>query len=223
MARTIYVKSARARINKGTGEQQPLRTCEQCGKDIQIGSAYKHISIKTGPYSSQRRYRCGDCPTWQIWEYSNSLSARLAQIDHNLRNAVADVEDKDAAESAFSEAADAIRELADEKRDAAANIEDGFGHPTTQSEELTEQADSLTGWADEIESAELPDDPDPADGECETCEGTGEITEEGAQPVMQTCPECNGSGIPDTPTDDQITQWHEDLEQALSVLDNCPV
>lgn len=224
MARTIYVQSARVRIDKTTGEQKPLRQCEQCSKEITVGSAYKHISIKTGPRSALTRYRCADCPDWQIWDYSSSLQARIAQIDYQARQDMAAVEDIPSVENVLSETGDAIRDLADEKRTNAQNIEDGFGHSTAQSEELAEQADALDDWAQEFESVDIPELPDPEEADCETCSGTGQITEEGAKPVMQQCPDCSGTGHPSTPTEDQMNTWRDEVADALSdILDNCPV
>lgn len=224
MARTIYVKSARARVDKNTGEALPLRTCENCNKEIAVGSSYKHISIKTGPRSSMRRYRCDDCADWQVWEYSSSLSALIAEIDFNARNAIASADDQAEATDVLAETAGAIRELADQKRDSAQAIEDGFGHSTQQSEELASQADDLDAWADDLETATMPDDPDPEEAECETCEGAGQITEEGAQPVTQPCPDCAGKGHPEEATEEQLDAWRAEVTDVLDgALDSCPV
>lgn len=218
MARTIYVKSARARYDKVTGAQKPLRVCESCNKSIEVRSPYKYIDIKTSAYSSHTRYRCGDCSDWMIWEYSNSLSARIAEIDFNARNAIGGVDDKDAAIGVLSETADSIRELADEKQESAQSLEDGFGHSTSQSEELAQQAEDLTAWASEVENAEIPDDPDPEEVDCETCDGTGQIIEEG------DCPDCDGQGHPDEATEEQLDTWRDEVTSALeTVLDSCPV
>jgi hypothetical protein len=241
MARVTYVQSARIRIDKETGAPKPLHTCDKCETEIQIGAPYKHMSVKTGPYSSRKLIRCGACPDWYVWEYSSSLSARIAEIEHHAREAVATAEDKDAVESALTEAAEAIRELAEEKRDGAQNIEDGFGHPTTQSEELIQQADDLDAWADEIESADVPEDPDPEDAECEACEGYGQpepgdaqleqlslpansvFTIETVLRYARPCTECDGTGHPEEATEDQWDDWRTEVDNALSVLDNCPV
>jgi chromosome segregation ATPase len=153
-----------------------------------------------------------------IWEYSNSLSARIAEIDFNARNAIGGVDDKDAAIGVLSETADSIRELADEKQESAQSLEDGFGHSTSQSEELAQQAEDLTAWASEVENAEIPDDPDPEEVDCETCDGTGQIIEEG------DCPDCDGQGHPDEATEEQLDTWRDEVTSALeTVLDSCPV
>lgn len=216
MATVVYVKSARERRNKD-GAIKPLHTCDKCAKEIPVGSPYKHISIKTGPRSSRTLVRCDGCPAWHVWEYSNSASARTAQIIHEAQESLYSAESSDDATSALQDAADQARELAEEKREAAQNIEDGFGHATSQSEELTDLADQLEDWATSMEQAAIPDYPDPTDAECEECAGKG--TGGGD---MDTCRECGGSGHPSEPTDDQLDEWHDELAD-LSELQDSPV
>jgi hypothetical protein len=216
MPKTTYVNSARERRNPD-GTVKPLLTCDACQKAIEVGQPYKHMSIKTGPYSSLKLVRCGPCPTWQVWEYSNSTSARIAQISHEARTALESAETVDEVTDALQAAADAVRELADEKREGAQNIEEGFGHPTSQSEELTDLAEQLDSWADELEQATVPDFPDPEDAECESCEGKGTGGED-----MDTCADCKGTGHPEDPTEEQLDEWREEVAN-MSELDDSPV
>lgn len=58
------VKSARKRYD-AEGNIKPLLTCDTCSRPIEVGSSYKHMSIKTGPYSSRQLVRCAVCPDWQ--------------------------------------------------------------------------------------------------------------------------------------------------------------
>ncbi len=57
----------------------PPRKCEKCGSELEIGKPFRVVSVKTqrGGYD---RFRCMNCPVWQPWELSNSLSARCQQI-----------------------------------------------------------------------------------------------------------------------------------------------
>lgn len=256
----------------------PNLTCEVCGKEIEPGSPYKHVTPKSGPYGGRKRVRCAACPTWRQWDLSQSLSARVAQIEHDFRQAIEGVETKEDVESALNDAAEAIREIAEEKREGAQNIEDGFGHPTSMSEELTDVADQLDSWADDVEGADVPDLPEPEGEDCDECAGSGTIErffvvnaedrsqvfeddEEGsgteakavaeieryvaewnAKPGNQgnqvsvdqfdaeardvECEECGGSGKqdePDEPTEDQMDEWRSEVEDAVSVIDDCPV
>lgn len=216
MPKITNVKSARQRRNPD-GTPKPLNTCDMCAKEIEVGAPYKHMSIKTGPISSRTLIRCDVCPPWQVWEYSNSTSARIAKILDDTNGALWNAETEDDASGALSETADAIRELAQEKRESAQNMEDGFGHSTSLSEELTDLADQLDEWAYTLENATVPDFPDPADAECETCDGKGTGGED-----TDTCPDCEGTGHPAEVTEVQIDEWRTELTE-LSELDDSPV
>ena len=161
---------------KVADKTQPLpnRKCEKCGNEITVGSPYKYVSPKSGPYGGRTSYRCEACPNWQVWELSNSLSARIAQLQNDwIVSADSDWDedqvtsdwDEDQVTSHMAEAAEAIRELAEEKREAAQNIEDGFGHATYQSDDLNQIADDLDGWADDVESMDVPEKPAEPDDE----------------------------------------------------------
>lgn len=192
-------------INKRTGEQKvsksgrpvflriterdltkpkPLLKCDHCHKDIEIGTPYKWIKPKSGPYGGRQLNRHAACPSWNVWDYSSSLDARIAQIQDAFQTDMNGVESPDDVRDALSAAADSIRELAEEKREAASNIEDGFGHETYQSEELNQLGDDLEAWADDIENTEVPDQ---EDHQCDECDGTGEVQ----------CEVCDGTGDDD--------------------------
>lgn len=216
MARVTYVKSARVRYNSD-GTAKPLLSCDACQNPIEVGSSYKHMSIKTGAYSSRKLVRCDSCPTWQVWEYSNSTSARTAQIAHEARTAMEAADTVDEVTDALQTAADAARELAEEKREGAQNIEEGFGHSTSQSDELTELAEELDSWAEALEQVDVPDFPDPDDVNCPACEGKGTGGED-----MDTCSECLGTGHPTEPTEEQLDEWRDEVAN-ISELDDSPV
>lgn len=220
MPRVTYVKSARQRRTP-TGEIKPLLTCDKCSAGIGVGTSYKRMAIKTGPYSSRTLVRCDECPTWQVWEYSHSTSARLAQIVHTAREATNGAEDPDTVRLALGEAGDAIREIAEEKRDNAQNIVDGFGHETSQSEELINLAEELEQWADDIEQADIPELPDPDAVDCEECHGEGTVLDDHDKTV--TCGECGGTGHPAEITEEQADDWRDDVDNATVVLDESPV
>ena len=194
----------------------PPRTCDHCRKPIEIGTPYKWMAPRSGPFGSRKMYRHEGCPTWKRWEYSNSLDARLAQISYEFGSAIADATSKSEVEDALATAADAARELAEEKHESAQNTEDGFGHPTSQSEELSDLADRLDYWADEIEAVSVPDFPEPGEGDCETCEG---------EPGNTECDACGGSGraTPDEPAEDQVDEWHSEVESETALVGEPPV
>lgn len=198
-----------------------MPTCDFCGLPIAVGQPYKHISPKSGPYGGMTRHRHAEHPDWNVWEYSGSLGARLAEISHDFANSLSDIESEDDAQSALDEAANMIRDLAEEKRESAQNIEDGFGHPTSTSEELTDTAEQLDSWASEVESASIPAYPEPEEQDCDACSGTGKEEDEETE-----CDECGGTGqvTPDDPTDEQVEEWRDQVTDELTqVVDESPV
>lgn len=198
-----HIKQARIRKDKD-GTIKPNLVCELDGTEIHPGQPYKNVSVFTGR-SSTVRVRCETDPDWHIWELSSSLSARIAQIEHDFEEGKSSVETEDDLQTLLEETAAAVRDLASEKQESASNIVDGFGHDTQQSEELQTIADALEGWADEIESDTAPEFPEPEEEEiCESCQGTTtNSTEDG------DCPACQGTGTftPDEPTQEQLDDW----------------
>jgi hypothetical protein len=219
----------------------PLLTCDHCRKDIEIGTPYKHISPKSGPYGGHQLNRHESCPTWQVWEYSSSMSARIAQIENDYTTAIDGAEEGDTISDALSAMAEQVRELAEEKRESASNIEEGFGHPTSASEELEQTADDLESWADEIEQSDVPDvsdytgceveDCEEGEIECPECSGTGQVDPEDPEATEQVdCDECNASGK--VSCDDcsgegddyfRLDDWREAVDSEVTAPFECPV
>lgn len=204
----------------------PLLTCESCGKPIEIGTPYKHVTPKSGPYGGRQRNRHEGCPNWKPWDLSNAWWARIAQATDGFD--VSGAESADDVTSALEEVAQAIRDLSEESREAASNIEEGFGHPTYQSEEAEQRADDLEAWADEIESVDVPDLEDYECGnctdgtaECPTCDGEGTVGE------GDECPDCSGSGEEDCTECDgeghDLETWRAEVEDAVSIVNESPV
>ncbi len=203
----------------------PNRRCESCGKEITVGSPYKWVRPKSGPYGGSKRVRCGTCPTWQPWELSNALWAQIQRVTDGARDAAGGTTDGDQVADALREAAEGIREIAEGKREGAQNIEDGFGHPTEMSEELANQADELDSWADDIEARADDIEPEPDDQiECDACDGSGKVEvypEDDEHEASEVeCDECGGDCSVENP---EHEDWLASLEDALTVLDESPV
>jgi hypothetical protein len=208
----------------------PLEVCDHCHKEIAVGTPYKHITPKSGPYGGRKRSRHEACPGWQVWDYSSSMSAQLARISFDFSNAIDGADTPDDVTSALSEAAEAVREIAGQKREGAENIESGFGHPTSQSEELEQTADELEGWADEIEAADVPEmtqceDCEDGKKECDECGGTGQVEEIPGQETE--CADCAGEGDVDCDacdgTGEMVDEWRDEVRDSVTVVDECPV
>jgi hypothetical protein len=208
---------------------KPNYVCEVCRGEIKVGQPYKHVSPKSGPYGGHKRVRCATCPTWQVWDLSNSLSARTAQIEHDFSEAISGATEEDDIRSALDDAVSSIDELAGEKRESAENIEQGFQHETEQSAELNSTADELEGWSQEIASFDIPEPPTAEDETCEECEGTGEIqpveaemdgTPEKDEP--KPCDECDGSGHAEEVSEESYEEWRDTILSDCGIQ-NCPV
>jgi hypothetical protein len=181
----------------------PPYTCDHCRQPIEVGTPYKHISPKSGPYGGRTLRRHAGCPTWQVWDYSSSTGARLAQIAYEAH--AADEADPESVAQALRDAAQAATDLADEKEESGQNIEDGFQHETEQSMALKDLAEELRNWAQELEDA--ADEAEGLDTECGTCGGTGRADE-----TVQ--------GTSDTEDEVDLT---DELADLLSKVDESPV
>jgi hypothetical protein len=205
------------------------------------GQPYKWIKPKSGPYGGTRKNRHEEHPSWQVWEYSSSMSARLAQISHDFWEQIDNCETEDDVQSALDDAGSQIEELAEEKRESAGNIEEGFGHPTEKSEELEGIADELDSWKDEVTGQSIPDLPEPDDRYfIEDSNGVrhgdedGYDSEEDAQAALDTMIDdltIDGDAddyqiigeAGDEPTSDQLDEWRDSLRDELTLIDEPPV
>ena len=207
----------------------PPRKCEKCGAELTVGQAYRSIGIKR-QFGGIIRYRCMNCPVWQPWEYSDSLSARVMQI----QNEGVDGSGWEAAEDAearASELAEMIRELVSEKQDSLDNMPEGL----RDASELSEQVDSLDSWADEVEQAGT--EADFPEGKCGNCGGEQmecsvheeeKHSDDPDDPAYcdgtEECMECNGSGDGEDIDDQELDEWREEAATAIqNALDNSPV
>lgn len=151
----------------------PNDKCGKCGKEIKPGDPYKWVKPKSGPYGGTKRVRCQACPSWRPSELTSSgaLSTLYAAQEAAGDDLAAwDQESLDDLRSILEALAEGVREAGGVYRESAENMEQGFGHETSMSAELTEKADALDGLADEVESAadELEEwDEDAAKGEIE--------------------------------------------------------
>lgn len=196
----------------------PPRTCDYDGKPIDVGTAFKYIAIKR-QFGGTARYRHEGCPNWNPWEYSDALWARIAQIQAQPID-VSEILNEEDAQAVAEELVEMITDLAEEKREAAQNMEDGFGHSTVQSEEIADQAEQLESWAGEFGSISFPEPPS-TEETCTDCGGKGYV---GNGEGRETCSACEGDRIEREPTDDEMAEWRDEVQNEIaSVLENSPL
>lgn len=148
---------------RNTNKPLPPHTCDHCGEPIKVGTAYKWIQPRSGPYGGRKRFRHESCPTWHVWEYSSSLSAMIMEAQYNAGLSLGEAQDQSDFEQVRDDFSGTIQDLADQKTESADNIESGFGHETSQSEELRDVASQLEDWVSTIDSWQSPDYPEPED------------------------------------------------------------
>lgn len=201
----------------------PNRKCEKCGKEIEVGTPYKWIKPKSGPYGGHMKVRCGGCPTWHVWDYSSSLSARIAQISYEAGEAFdnSTITTADDVTEILSTAAESIRELAEEKRESANNIEEGFGHETEKSSELNEIADNLESWADDVENNDVEDAPEENDYVDHEFEATED--EDGDQDACQVDGCEKSEPEHEELYEEVLDTWRDDVRSSLDILEESPV
>jgi hypothetical protein len=104
-------------------------------------------------------------------------------------------------EALASELADQIREVAQEYQGSADNIESGFGHSTSVSEDLADKAEQLESWADDIEGVDFDEFEEEEDDEEE---GDDDSEEEGDETARE--------------------EWlDEQRDKLIEIMNECPL
>lgn len=127
-------------------------SCGRCGSKIEPGQPYKHWSFRYGG----KHIRCtkSECAPRASDLTSNDKLSTLYAAGENFDDSVVDWdgEDGDDLKSMLQEYADEVRSVAEMYEESAQNIEDGFQHETSQSEEQRGYAEELNSFADDIEA-----------------------------------------------------------------------
>ena len=203
-----------ARITTVQKARKDQGTCEKCGTKLCKGDSYKWCAPRAHRATAGRkRKRCLSCPNWRPSETTSSqhlgtiYAAQEAFEDFINSWSPGEEDGTDDIAEALREAATSIREAAESYRESAQSIEDGFGHPTSMSEELEEKADEVEGWADNIDS-HADDFPELADFTTEEDDPDADEDDEDAEPVE----------VPD------IESWVDAcIEHANEIITECPV
>jgi hypothetical protein len=192
------------RINYVDKAAKDQGKCEHCGQAIPKGYGYKWIKPR---YGGKRR-RHLTCPSWRPSEMTSSKMSGVLAAQEGFDDFLSGWNPEDgvgAVTDALSTAADEIRGVAEEYRESAQNIEDGFGHEVYMSQELNEKADELESWADDVENANVSEEPEACGDEKHTDAFIGRDTYE--------CEECETN----------IETWADEVRDTCDVVQDCPV
>ena len=195
----------------------PNRTCGKCREEINVGDSYVWWANRSpGMRGGSKRYRCAKPECYpKPWETEgNPKRAALMQAEHALEEALsANFESTDEVESAMTDFAETVREIAQEMIDGADNIESGFGHETQTSMDLRERGENLESQADEMESLDLEEPPEADEfNVCPVCEGSG--VDDAAEEADTPCEECEGKGtVEENGVNDEGVTYEDAMEE----------
>ena len=144
MARVVTIGKARA--------SKTERRCHACRHIIQPGETYRKVSKKTGPRSGYTLYWCREHKP-KASDLASGRTQELMQLTEGLEEDLAQAEgDPEAVKSALESAESIIETFVEEIRGGAESMEEGFGHSTTQTENMAETADNLEVWGQGLTS-----------------------------------------------------------------------
>jgi hypothetical protein len=134
--------------------------CYRCGQEIEYGQPYKWFKLKQARGGVKRSYH----PGCEIRASDRTTSA-LGQVwDAQAEFDAYSCDSVDELHAGLEALASVVRDVEAEYREKVENMESGFGHRTSQADELEERADALEAWADELEEWE-PNEADPPEQE----------------------------------------------------------
>jgi hypothetical protein len=129
--------------------------CDFCADPIKVGMPCKQLE----PFRAPKIRRHETCPDWKMSERESNEAASNVWAALEALEATTEVWRSEVQDTTDANYPDAIRECANEIREAATlrtesadSLEEGFGHSTDQTEELRAKADEYEAWADELET-----------------------------------------------------------------------
>lgn len=212
----------------------PPYNCGACSKPIEVGTPYKHVSLKSGPYGGTTLRRHEGCPNWKQSELTMSKMSGVYAAQEDFEDRIDDCNSVEDLEALRDDVAEQIKAVGEEYGESADNIEDGFGHETYVSTELREKQEALEGWGDDIESVSFDEVPD-----CETCDGRGHLAADSPGLDMESltdeqktllddtgeidCEDCEQTGKA-VEGSEQFDEWLDEQRESLrTVVDDCPI
>jgi len=200
--RVTIVKAAK----KATRER-----CLQCGFAINIGQGYQWVKPRYGGrkvlHTTCRRFKGSET-------ISNDKLSTLAAYIEDAEDELNEL-DLDEASSFLQMVADNIREVAEMYSDAKDAIEDGFGHETSQSEEMGDYADQLEEFASDVEGTDIDEwDESAYEDEWQAIEAGDEYALEEFENINEQAEAINAAR--ETFMDEKRNEWEEEVRSALS-------
>lgn len=207
-------KEIEMRVTTVTKARKATRErCLQCGLIIESGQGYRWVKPRYG----SRKVLHLTCRTFKGSEtVSNDKLSTLYGYIEDAETELAEL-DCDDAQSFLDGVAENIREVAEMYNDAASAIEDGFGHSTFASEEMTDNAEQLESFASDVEGTDFDewdedtvssefDDAIAEDDEYALEEFEGNINEQAAYIVKKR----------DEYITEKRSEWEDEVRSALS-------
>lgn len=140
------------RITTVAKAQKDQGSCGVCHEPIHKGDSYRWIKPRYGG----KRVRHATCQNFRPSDMTSSDKlSRLYAAQENVEDflSAGEFDSLDDVKGVLEEAGSEAREVGDEYRESAQNIEDGFGTRTAMCDEIEEKADSCDSWADTLEGA----------------------------------------------------------------------
>ncbi len=140
----------------------PRVHCKKAGKDYPLDGIKKGDTYYSWSFFRQNPTRSLTPPkASQLTQapYGQALAAMEGlhgDVDGGVLSADSTLED---VQAMLETAADEITNVAEEYRESAANIEDGFGHATEGSEMREQYAEELDSFADEVRDLSIDEPP----------------------------------------------------------------
>jgi hypothetical protein len=145
--------------------------CDIDGGEILPGTSYKHITPRSGPYGGTQKNRHAAHPSWQVWDYSFSVRAQAARVQHDMEGEIDSYEfgSTDDFDDLKQSLVDQANDFLSEREDTLSNLPEQL-QDSSISQEYVEAAEQ---WVSALEDVDAPDGD--ALEDCEACDGTGEV------------------------------------------------
>lgn len=157
---------------KAAQKSKRARHCGRCRDEIQIGQPYLWWRRKTGNASGITYIRCGkpECAPKPSEVVTNQYASMIMAAAEGFDAGVGGFESAQDIAEALREYGQTATEISEMMIENADNMESGFGHSTSTSDELRERGDAWESYAQEVESeADDIEGMEPEDEECSEC------------------------------------------------------